>query len=71
MKQSSQCHVSLSLIYNVVLVLGVQHKDSVVHYIYMCVCVCIHICMYAYILFYRFFSIIGCYRLLSIVSGAR
>ena len=38
------------------IVLGVQPSDSV---IYLCVCVCV--------LFFRFFSLIGYYKILSIV----
>ena len=45
------------LINNVVLVSGVQQSDSVIH---------IHL----YLFFFRFFSIIGCYKILSIVPCA-
>ena len=44
-------------IYNVVLVSGVQHSDSVI---------CTHTCLF----FSRFFSIIGYYRVLSRVPCA-
>ena len=50
---------SSDLIYNVVLVSGIQQNDSV-----------IHIYMYIYIFFFRFFSIIGYYKILNIVPCA-
>ena len=58
--------IDVQLIYNVVLVSGVQHSDSVEHYIYTCVCVYTH----THILFYRFFSLIGYYKILYIVSSS-
>ena len=36
-------------------------------YIYVCVCVCVCVCMY---ILFRFFSIIGDYKLLTIASYA-
>ena len=53
--------------YSVVIVSGVQHSDSC-----MCVCVCIyiyvHVCVH--IFFFRLFSIIGYYKILSVVPCA-
>ena len=49
------------MIYNVVLVPNVQQSDSVG---YVCMCV------YMYIFFFRFFSIIGYYKILNIVPYA-
>ena len=46
------------MIYNAVLVPGIQQSDSVL-YLY------INIYIYIYILFFRFFSILGYYRILS------
>ena len=51
------------MIYNVVLVSGVQHSDSVIH-------AYIHIYIYLYIFFFRFSSIIGYYKILSRVPCA-
>ena len=45
------------LIYNVVLLLGVQHSDSVNMYKNMyiaCVCVCVCVCVYTHILIHIF-----------------
>ena len=51
--------IEIQLIYNVVLISGIQQSDSVIHtYIYI------------YIFFFRFFSIIGYYKILSIVPCA-
>ena len=38
----------------------------------MCVCMYIHVCVcvYRYIFFFRFFCIIGCYKMLPIVPCA-
>ena len=51
--------IEVQLIYNIVLVSGVQQGDSVL-YIYVCV----------YIFFFRFSSIIGYYKTLNIVPCA-
>ena len=53
--------IEVELIYNV-LVSGIQQSDSDI-YIYICVCVCMYILL-------RFFSIIGDYKLLTIVPYA-
>ena len=47
--------IEVQLIYNVVLVSGAQQSDSVIH---------------IYLFFFRFFSIIGYYRILNIVPCA-
>ena len=47
----------VELIYNVTLVSGVQHSDSVIH-------------IYIYTFFFRFFSLIGYYKIFSIVPCA-
>ena len=49
--------IKVQLIYNVVLVSDVQRSDSVTH-------------MYIYTFFFRFFSIISYYQILSIVLSA-
>ena len=49
--------IGVELIYNVVLVSGVQQNDSVIH-------------MYTYLFFFRFFSIIGYYKILNVVPCA-
>ena len=49
--------IEVQLIYNVALVSGVQQNDSVIY---------IHICI-IYIFFFRFFSIIGYYKILNIL----
>ena len=55
----------LQLIYNIVLVLGVQQSDSDIYiHIYMAMNI------YIYILFFRFFSIIGYYKILNTVLCA-
>ena len=55
----------VQLIYNVVLVCGIQQSDSV-SYIYMC----LYIYIYIYIFFFIFFSIVVYYRILNIVPCA-
>ena len=47
--------------YSVVLISGVQESDSVIH---------THIYMYTYVLSFRCFSIISCYKLLNVVPCA-
>ena len=67
--------VEVQLIYNVS---GAQQSDSVVYVFYIYVYTCTHgfiyIYMYIYahtcIYFFRFFSIIGYYKMLNIVSCA-
>ena len=54
------------LIYNVVLVSSVQKSDSVIH---ICVYVCVYI--YIYIFYFRLFSLINYYKILSIVLCAK
>ena len=54
----------VELIYNVLLVSGVQQSDSVMHIIYIYMYNCIHI------VFSRFFSIIVYYKILNIVPYA-
>ena len=49
--------IEVQLIYSVVLVSGVQQSDSVIH-------------MYTNLFFFRFFSIIGYYKILDIVPCA-
>ena len=41
------CFIEVQLIYNAVLVSGVQHSNSVIH-IYVHICVCEYIYMYIY-----------------------
>ena len=58
--------------YNVVLVLSIEQSDSVIH---MCVCVCMCVCVYIYIkvyiyILFRFFSLLGHYKILSTVPCA-
>ena len=55
--------IELQLIYNVVLVSGIQQNYSVI-YIYMCVCVCVCIYIYMYIIYIYIypFSIMVYYR---------
>ena len=70
------CFIGVELIYNVVLVSGVQHSDSDIHIyvcMYMCVCVCVYIYIniYTHTHFFRFFSHIGYYKILSIAPCAK
>ena len=65
-------YFDVELIYNVVLVLGVQQNDSVIYifsYIYMCVCVYIYIYIYIYTYIHTqislIFQILLLYRLLQ------
>ena len=51
--------MGLSLIYNIVLISGVQQKDSVIHPY-----------MYITISFKNFFSILGYYKILNTVASA-
>ena len=55
--------------YNIVLASDLQQSDSVL-FIYMCVCVYIYIYIYIYINFFRFFPLIGYYKILNIVPCA-
>ena len=53
--------IELWLVYNAMLVSGVQQSDSVI---------CISIYLSIYLFFFRFFSIIGYYKILNIVPCA-
>ena len=57
----------VELIYNVVLLSAIQHSESV---IYMCVCVCVCVCVCKKHSFFKLFSHIGHYRVLSRVPYA-
>ena len=48
--------IEVQLIYHVVLVSGIQESDSVLH---------VYIYIYIYIFFFRYFSIIGYYKILN------
>ena len=52
------------MIYNIVLVSGIQQSDSVIH-ICVCVCVCVYVYIYIYIYIYifRFSFHIGHHRI--------
>ena len=54
--------IEVQLIYNVLLVSDVQDFDSV--YIYY-TCVHLYSCICTYLFFFRFFSIIGYYKILN------
>ena len=58
-KKNFKFFIEVQLIYNV-LFSGVQHSDSVYIYIHMCACVSLCVCVF------RFFSLIGYYKILSI-----
>ena len=54
-KKKIKKKIEVQLIYNIVLVSGIQQSDSVIH---------------MYIFFFRFFSIIDYYKILNIVPCA-
>ena len=59
--------IEVLLIYNVVLVSGVQQSDLV---LCVCVCVCVCVCMYTHIFLFRFFSILSYYKIPNIAPCA-